>query len=289
MKTIFKHDSLQKFSSHNPTVHKKQTLLDPDTRYDFLVALGVQNQDGSIHADHRKKFTQIAEFLKVLHETIDPKTLPKKVYVYDFGCGNAYITFAVHYYFLNIHSRDIYTVGIDQNSEIIDKRTAIAKSLRWQGVSFVNSEISRYNMEANPTVVMSLHACDTASDDAMAKGINAKAPYLFIVPCCHNHIQQSMSKGRFPTQLHQIASHGILYQRTCDIVTDTFRALILRIKGYKTDIFEFVDTLHSAKNLMIRGVILPHRVDTKSFIKEYEKMKKFWGVTPYIESLIKMK
>jgi hypothetical protein len=269
------------------TIHnrKKHSILDPDKRYEFLVAIGVQNQDGTTNAEHRKKFTQINEFLKVIKETIDASKLKEPVQIVDFGCGNAYITFALHYYFAEIIKMKVETIGVDLQTELVKRNNQRAEELGWKGLSFVESPIEKYKVLGKPTIVLSLHACDTATDDALAKGINFEASYIFAVPCCHKNIQQNLPKSRFPSALRQIASHGILLQRTCDIVTDTFRALILRITGYKTDVFEFVDSTHSAKNIMIRGVKLPHAVDVKTYTREYEDLKKFWGVSPYLESL----
>lgn len=265
---------------------KKKYVLDPEKKYDFLVELGVQNQDGTINAEHRKKFTQINEFLKVISETIDTSSLPPIVSVLDFGCGNAYITFALHYYLAQIVKVKVKTVGIDHDEDDLKRRTQSAVNLGWDTIFFEKGEILDYKPRQEPTIVLSLHACDTATDDAIAQGIKGNAQYIFAVPCCHKYMQEHLSKDKFPAPLKQIASHNVLFQRTCDIVTDTFRALILRISEYKTDIFEFVDTTHSAKNLMIRAVKLPHGVDEKRYRKEYEELKKFWRISPYLDRFI---
>ncbi len=267
----------------------KSTILDPNERYDFLVELGVQSQDGKIIAEHKKKFTQINEFLKVIKETVEVNDLPSPIVIYDFGCGNAYITFALHYYFQEMLKLTVETIGVDLQKDLMDRNNERVTHLGWNSLHFEDGAIGKYKMLAKPSIVLSLHACDTATDDALAQALWNEAPYIFAVPCCHKYVQNNLPKGKFPRQLHQIASHGILLQRTCDIITDTFRALILRIMGYKTDVFEFVDTTHSAKNLMIRGVKLPHDPDVKTYKKEYEELKKFWNVTPYLESELHLK
>jgi hypothetical protein len=265
---------------------QKSHILNPNQRYDFLVETGVQNQDGTINAEHRKKFAQITEFLKIVDETIDKKSFPGQFTIYDFGSGNAYITFAIHYYFQEILGIKVKTVGVDEQKALVDRANERAKNLKWNMLSFVESDISSLRLTDQPDMVISLHACDTATDDALFQAIQNQAKYIFAVPCCHKYMQENLPRQKFPRPLHQVASHGILLQRTCDIVTDTFRAVILRIMGYKTDVFEFVDSTHSAKNIMIRGIKLPHGVDVKTYKREYEDLKNFWGVTPYLEKFV---
>jgi hypothetical protein len=265
---------------------QKSHILNPNQRYDFLVETGVQNQDGTINAEHRKKFAQITEFLKIVDETIDKKSFPGQFTIYDFGSGNAYITFAIHYYFQEILGIKVKTVGVDEQKALVDRANERAKNLKWNMLSFVESDISSLRLTDQPDMVISLHACDTATDDALFQAIQNQAKYIFAVPCCHKYMQENLPRQKFPHPLHQVTSHGILLQRTCDIVTDTFRAVILRIMGYKTDVFEFVDSTHSAKNIMIRGIKLPHGVDVKTYKREYEDLKNFWGVTPYLEKFV---
>lgn len=265
---------------------KKHHILDPNQKYDFLVEIGIQNQDGSINAEHRKKFTQITEFLKIVDESVDKTSFPGQFTIYDFGSGNAYITFAIHYYFQEILGIKVKTIGVDQQKDLVDRANERAKNLKWNMISFFESPIAAFELVEQPDMIISLHACDTATDDALAQAIQHHSKYIFAVPCCHKYMQQNLPRQKFPRTLTQIASHGILLQRTCDIVTDTFRALILRIMGYKTDVFEFVDTTHSAKNLMIRGIKLPHGVDVKTYKREYEDLKNFWQVTPYLEKFV---
>lgn len=291
MKINFNKSNLCHFAPVNLVKQTKSTkyFLSPHKKHDFLILLGVQNQDGTIKFAKRKKFAQINKFLEIVDQTIDKRSLPHKVTIYDFGCGKSYLTFAIHYYFSKILGKSVFVCGIDCKKNVIKKSNDIAKKLNLKDLVFVESRILEYKIPKIPTIVMSLHACDTATDDALAKGIEAGAKYIFSVPCCYKYIQQNFSSKKFPSQLKQIYSHGILFQRTCDIVTDMFRALILRIKGYKVDAFEFVDSSHSAKNVMIRGILLSNRNISKNLLREYESLKKFWNLIPYLENIIKLK
>lgn len=205
----------------------KSTILDPSVRYDFLVELGVQSQDGKIIAEHKRKFTQINEFLKVIKETILTNSdgsngFPLRgesgpIVIYDFGCGNAYITFALHYYFQEMLKLMVETIGVDLQKDLMDRNNERVTHLGWNSLYFEEAAIGKYKMMKKPDIVLSLHACDTATDDALAQALWNEAPYIFAVPCCHKYVQQKLPKGKFPRQLHQIASHGILLQRTCEI------------------------------------------------------------------------
>ncbi len=265
---------------------KKTSILDLNTKYDFLVKIGIQSSEAKIIADKRDKFKQINDFLKIIEDSIDINNFDGVVRILDFGSGAGYLTFAIHYYFQEVQKRKVETIGVDLKGDLVKRLNEIAKDLNWNTLKFVEGEIKDFKVIERPNIVLSLHACDTATDDAITQAIKNNADYIFAVPCCHKYIQNNLPKQKFPRTLSQIASHGILLQRTCDIVTDTFRALILRIKAYKTDVFEFVDSSHSAKNVMIRGVKLPHRVDEKTYRREYEDLKKFWGVTPYLEKIV---
>lgn len=265
---------------------QKSRLLTAENAEPFLKAVGIMTQDGKIRADMQRKFKQINEFLRLVDETdsfLDFNGKP--LHVVDFGCGNAYLTFAVYYYLHDILSLDVHVTGVDIKADLIERHQEKAKTLGWNQLTFQVRRIEDFQPETLPDVVLALHACDTATDDALAQGIRWGSKLIICAPCCQHELQQQMSQVPMPTALLPIFQHGILFERVGDILTDTFRATILRIMGYRTDVTQFVPIEHTAKNLMIRSVktSLPGNA---RWVEEYRNLKAFWQVTPYLERLL---
>ncbi|HVF24414.1 MAG TPA: SAM-dependent methyltransferase, partial [Anaerolineales bacterium] len=234
---------------------QKSRLLTTENAEPFLKAVGIMTQDGKIRADMQRKFKQINEFLRLIDETDSFAHFNgHPLHVVDFGCGNAYLTFAVYYYLHDILQLDAHVVGVDIKADLIERHQEKAKALGWGQLSFQTGRISDYRSEIMPDVVLALHACDTATDDALAQGIRWGSKLIVCAPCCQHELQQQMSQVSMPTALLPIFQHGILFERVGDILTDTFRTSILRIMGYRTDVTQFVPIEHTAKNLMIRAV-----------------------------------
>ena len=265
---------------------QKSRLLTAENAEPFLKAVGIMTQDGKIRADMQRKFKQINEFLRLVDETgsfVHFRESP--LHVVDFGCGNAYLTFAVYYYLHDILQLDAHVVGVDIKADLIERHQEKAQALGWSQLTFQTSRISEYTSEIVPDVVLALHACDTATDDALAQGIRWGSKLIVCAPCCQHELQQQMSQVPMPNALLPIFQHGILFERVGDILTDTFRASILRILGYRTDVTQFVPIEHTAKNLMIRAVKTSPAGNAR-WIEEYRNLKEFWQVTPYLERLL---
>lgn len=261
---------------------KKQALAvgRPDA---FLQATGVMDEQGCIRPSMHDKFAQINEFLKLLEHTGELEQLPNRpVQILDCGCGSAYLSFAVYHYLNDIRAIPACLLGIDVNEMLIRKDNAESTQLGFTCARFEQSSILSYQPEVAPDIVLALHACDTATDEALFQGIEHQAQILLCAPCCHHHLQQQLSAVE---PLSPIFHDGILKHRLGDILTDTFRALILRIMGYRTDVVEFVAPEHTDKNLLIRAV---RRSPTRMVVavQEYLDLKRFWGVTPYLETLL---
>ena len=265
---------------------QKSRLLTAENAAPFLKAVGIMTQDGKIRADMQRKFKQINEFLRLVDETDSFMNFTgHPLHVVDFGCGNAYLTFAVYYYLHDILKLDAHVVGVDIKADLIERHQEKAKALGWSQLTFQTGRISDYRSEIVPDVVLALHACDTATDDALAQGIRGGSKLIVCAPCCQHELQQQMSQVPMPNALLPIFQHGILFERVGDILTDTFRASILRIMGYRTDVTQFVPIEHTAKNLMIRAVKTSPPGNAR-WIEEYRKLKEFWQVTPYLERLL---
>lgn len=273
--------------------NRQKDLLLPEGRPDaFLQATGFMTEDGRIRADKQKKFRQINEFLRLLQQTGaleyaggSEKHAGAPLEVVDFGCGNAYLTFAVYHYLNHIRHVPAHVTGVDLQGELLDKHAKTAAALGWEGFRVERSAIADYAPPAPPAITLALHACDTATDDALAQGIRWGSRLIVSVPCCHHHLQAQLGASPAPEEFRPVSRHGILAERMGDILTDAFRALLLRIMGYQTDVMQFISAEHTAKNVMIRavksdGAVSPH------FAREYAAMKDYWRMTPYLETLL---
>ena len=265
---------------------QKSRLLTAENAALFLKAVGIMTKDGKIRADMQKKFKQINEFLRLLNETDSFNDFKEKpVHVVDFGCGNAYLTFAIYYYLHDILNLNAHVVGVDVKADLIERHQEKVKALGWNQLAFHAGRILDFQTNVRPDVVLALHACDTATDDALAQGIRWNSKLIICAPCCQHELQEQMSHIPMPTQLLPIFHHGILFERMGDILTDTFRATILRIMGYRTDVTQFVPIEHTPKNLMIRAVKTSPPGNPR-WVEEYKNLKAFWQVTPYLERLL---
>ena len=245
-----------------------------------LQELGIMNSYGGIKGDMQGKFRQINEFLRVL-QPIAQGLGAKPLDVVDCGCGNAYLTFAAYHFLADTLGLSVKMTGVDVNEELVKRNRERAAALGWKGISFSASSIAEYQPSAAPDLVLSLHACDTATDEAIARGILWGAKTILAAPCCQHELNAQLASSLFQPVLR----HGILKERLGDILTDAFRALVLRIMGYRTDVMQFVDPEHTAKNLLIRAELALKPGDKPS-VREYRDLKEFWSVTPAIEAML---
>jgi SAM-dependent methyltransferase len=252
----------------------------------FLQALGIMNQQGKVLPSMQDKFSQINEFLKLLEHTDELERFEKRpVNMLDCGCGSAYLSFAVYHYLNDVRGIAATLVGVDSNGKLVEKSNLQSQELGFERMCFQQSAIIDYVPDVPPDIVLALHACDTATDEALVQGIQCNARLILCVPCCHHELHQQLQAV---APFKPVFQYGILKKRVADILTDTFRALVLRLMGYKTDVVEFVSSEHTDRNLMIRAVKRTVPGDKKVW-QEYEELKNFWGVTPYIERLLRGK
>ena len=268
---------------HDRTIQRPLPEGQPDV---FMQKIGMMTADGRIKADRQRKFQQINEFLRLVSETTDLTRLsPDPLLVVDFGCGNAYLTFALHYYLNTKLGVACELIGVDHNPESVARDTAKANDLGAETIRFVTSSISGFEAPRNADIVVALHACDTATDQALAQALNYNAKLIFSAPCCHHHLQVQLTNGNTAAPYRPIMRDGILRERLGDLITDTLRAMLLRIAGYKVDVIEFTSQEHTAKNLLIRARKVP--VDNaEELVREYQALKLAFGVTPHLETLL---
>lgn len=238
-------------SSHNglaPSSHNRQKkyLIAADSP--FLIELGISNQTGSVRSDRYDKYKQIQKFIEIINELvatqIDHNSRPLRVV--DFGSGKHYLTFALHAH-LSSQVGNVSVTGVEQRGELIALGRAAAATIEAKGLEFIEGSISSYPLPAVDLVV-ALHACNTATDDALAKAVRARARYICVAPCCHAYVRQRFSTSE---TLRPMLRHGILEERFTEGLTDSLRVLTLEALGYRAKLFEFISPEHTAKNVMI--------------------------------------
>lgn len=265
---------------------QKRKVLTAEDAAPFLKAVGIMTREGKIKAEKQNKFRQINEFLKRIEQIGLVETFEHTpLHVVDCGCGSADLTLAFYYYLNTLRHIPAYMTGIDVNGELMKRLAEENASRGWSNVAFQATRILDFQPDMPPDIVLALHACDTATDEALAQGITWQSKLIVSVPCCQHNLQQQLSHQTPHAAFRAIERHGILNERLGDILTDAFRALILRIMGYQTDVVEFISSEHTAKNVMIRAVKTLNAGDPQ-FVREYQDVKAFWKVTPYLEQLL---
>jgi SAM-dependent methyltransferase len=252
----------------------KQWLLDPGDPLFTVV--------GGTAAKRR----QVDAFLRALAATLptDPATLPSPLRVVDLGCGNAYLTFAAYRYLADLGAK-VQVVGVDVREDQRVRNTALAAELGCaDAVSFVAGTIEGAVVDAAPDLVLALHACDTATDQALARAVGWQASWVLAAPCCRHDIAAQLKGRPAPAPYGEITRHGILRERFADVLTDAFRAALLRLNGYRVDVVEFVDSAHTPRNMLLRAR-RTGRADGDAGA-EYAALTAQWGVTPALERLL---
>ncbi len=216
----------------------------------FLTAIGIMTPEGRVRQSMYHKFRQINRFLELVDDIVPELPQGRPLEVVDFGCGKSYLTFALHHLLAEIHRLQVRIVGVDRHRDVVQCCTRVAESLGLPGLEFRESAISDYESTAPVDLVVSLHACDTATDDALARAIAWNCTVILAAPCCQHELAHEIRNE----PLEPMLRHGILRERFAALATDALRAKILEICGYRTQIIEFIDHEHTAKNLLIRGV-----------------------------------
>jgi len=216
----------------------------------FLVQTGVMSKDGDVHTSHSRKFRQINRFLEFIHDVVDQLPTDRTIQVVDFGCGKSYLTFATQYLLTSLLKRDCQIIGLDQRSDVVETCQKIAEELGLSNLEFEVGDIAGYDANREIDLVISLHACDTATDDAIAKAVCWQSRVILAVPCCQKELNGLLKPGT----LSPITSFGLTKERFASMATDTIRATLMKVAGYETQLVEFIDMEHTPKNILIRGI-----------------------------------
>ncbi|GAA4360231.1 SAM-dependent methyltransferase [Angustibacter luteus] len=233
------------------------------------------------------KRRQVDAFLRLLEPTLDKLPTDRPVRVVDLGCGNAYLTFAAHR-FLAERLGDVQTVGIDIRPDVVERNTRLAAEAGLDGLTFRVGAIGDADPFGGqpPVLVLALHACDTATDDALARAKRWESAVVLAAPCCHHDVQRQLAAGPgAPNPYGAVARHPILRERFADVLTDSLRALVLRMVGYRVDVVEFVDSRHTPRNAMIRATRTTAPAKD-SVLAEYRAMTSDWNVHPALARLL---
>ena len=247
--------------SHN---RKKKYILEEGIPVPFLIDLGVMTQNGNIVNAHYDKFRQINRFLEYIEDILPSLPTDRELRILDFGCGKSYLTFAIYYYLKVLKGYPVRITGLDLKEDVIRHCNELAVKYGYDKLEFLCGDIAYYDGCSQVDMVVTLHACDTATDYALAKAVGWGAKVILSVPCCQHELNKQIKNDLLSPVLH----YGILKERMAALMTDGLRAQILEANGYRTQILEFIDMAHTPKNLLIRAVYNGHCADNKAQIND---------------------
>jgi SAM-dependent methyltransferase len=271
------------FKTRIPIEHdrEKRKQIDPNAFY--LRALGITTDRGEIRDKQQDKWKQINKFVETLSSLFDKSPLKGRteLNIVDMGSGKGYLTFATYDFFKNIRGIDVKVTGVDTKSELVGLCSDIAKASEFEDLKFVHGYIGDFELK-DADILIALHACNTATDDAIFQGIKAETDLIVVAPCCHQEIRPQITP---PEMLKNILKHGVMLEREAESITDGLRALLLERSGYSTRLFEFISIEHTPKNNMIvgtRGAKKPEDID-----EQIDAIKEFYGIeNQRLESLL---
>ena len=273
-----KNEVKQKELSHN---RKKRYILEEGTAISFLVDLGVKTKEGKIVHSRYDKFRQINRFLEFIQDIVENLPKGRELTIVDFGCGKSYLTFAMYHYLKVMKGFDIRVIGLDLKEDVIAYCNELTDKYGYEKMSFTTGDIASYTGVDAVDMVVTLHACDTATDYALEKAVKWGASVILSVPCCQHELNYQMKNE----ELSAVLKYGLLKERIAALVTDGLRAEMLEQCGYDTQVLEFIDMEHTPKNILIRAV--KKNKDVTANFEKYDNCCKALGVDPMLGRLLK--
>lgn len=261
--------------SHN---REKQYLLPLDEPVPFLIRLGVQSEDGKVKRQKYDKFKQINRFLEFIEDSIKHLPTDRTVRILDFGSGKSYLTFALYHFLHEMKRYDVHITGLDLKKEVIEECAGIARDLGYERLEFLVGDINEFEGETAVDMVVTLHACDVATDMALARAVRWGAKVILSVPCCQKELNRQLEAPSLDVMLQ----HGLIKERFAALATDSIRAELLGLVGYEAQLLEFIDMEHTPKNILIRAY-LTNREATEEAKSRYVAFKTLLNATPFLE------
>ena len=267
---------------------EKTRVLEEDDP--VFAALGLADQEGRIKPSRRAKFRQVQEFLRILDVTLTDAlaagqlrtpTEQDPLRIVDLGCGNAYLTLAAHRYLRNVRDLSVRVIGVDQRAQSLWSDPAVVAAVG-APTEFVPGTIADVSLDPAPEVVLALHACDTATDDALARAVEWGAPVVLAAPCCHHDLAAQLRTASPPAPYSALVRDGILRERFADTLTDAVRAELLRDRGFRVEVMQFVESQHTPRNTLLRAV----RTGAARSSGEYADLVAAWGLKPKLAELL---
>lgn len=262
--------------SHNRT---KRYVIPEGKRVEFLVDLGVMTQEGTIVKAKYDKFKQINRFLEFVEDVLPKLKKNREIKIIDFGCGKSYLTFAMYYYLKMMQGIDVRIIGLDLKEDVIENCNKLSEKYGFEKLRFYKGDIAQFEGVDQADMVVTLHACDTATDFALEKAVLWGADVILSVPCCQHELNKQIQNDI----LEPVLKHGLIKERIASLVTDALRAELLESKGYKVQILEFIDMEHTPKNILIRAIKDDKVVNS---LEKYQICKEFLGVDPTLDKLL---
>lgn len=269
--------------SHN---RAKRYIIEDGKKVDFMVDLGVMTKDGKVVKAKYDKFKQINRFLEFIEDVLPKLNKNREITIIDFGCGKSYLTFAMYYYLKELNSIDARIIGLDLKEDVIDKCNELSMKYGYEKLNFYKGDIKNYEGVSKVDMVVTLHACDTATDYALNKAVSWGAEVILSVPCCQHELNSQIKNDI----LEPVLKYGLIKERLSALITDALRADILEGAGYYVQILEFIDMEHTPKNILIRAVKNDKKSDLASInenIQKYESLREFLNVNPKLDQLLK--
>ena len=267
-----------KRSEHNKT---KQYILKEGTAICFLVELGIMNREGKVLTAKQKKFRQLNKFLEMVDDV--SVHLPDKLHIVDIGCGKSYLTFALYYYLTILKGKNVSIIGLDLKADVVANCQDLADRCGFGGLRFVCCDVANFEHPSGKVdLLISLHACDTATDYALFHAIQWKTNVILSVPCCQHELFAQLENET----LVPLLKHGILKERFSALLTDSVRSLLLEAVGYRCQVIEFIETEHTPKNIMLRAIKKKGTSNNKKCLDEFLSIKAAYAIQPKLYELL---
>lgn len=261
--------------SHN---REKQYVLPLDEPVPFLIRLGIQSSDGKVKRQKYDKFKQINRFLEFIEDSLKYLPTDRTVRILDFGSGKSYLTFALYHFLHEMKGYDVHITGLDLKKEVIEECASIAKDLGYERLEFLVGDINEYEGETAVDMVVTLHACDVATDMALARAVRWGAKVILSVPCCQKELNRQLQAPNLDVMLQ----HGLIKERFASLATDSIRAELLGLVGYEAQLLEFIDLEHTPKNIMIRAYLTNRKASAETKAR-YLAFKQMLQADPFLE------